>query len=132
MKINGEVEQSIIKQALAEAPEESCGYLLGHGDEVTENYPMENMDHSTEHFSFDPNAQFAAVRYARTKGLCILANWHSHPASPSRPSAEDLRLANDPAIRYAILSLQGGKVNLNSFKIVEGVVVNKEIHLASD
>ena len=71
MKINGEVEQSIIKQAQAEAPEESCGYLLGHGDEVTENYPMENMDHSTEHFSFTPT-QFAAVRYARKK---VCAYW---------------------------------------------------------
>jgi proteasome lid subunit RPN8/RPN11 len=65
---------------------------------------MENIDHSPEHFSFAPKDQFAALRYARSKGLKILANWHSHPASPSRPSQEDLRLANDPTIRYAILS----------------------------
>ena len=58
----------------------------------------------------------------------ILANWHSHPASPSRPSAEDLRLANDPTIRYAILSLHEG-VHLNSFRILGGEVVDKEIHL---
>ncbi|MCI6118371.1 MAG: Mov34/MPN/PAD-1 family protein [Prevotella sp.] len=30
------------------------------------------------------------------------AKWHSHPASPSRPSSEDIRLANDPNILYAI------------------------------
>ena len=55
-------------------------------------------------------------------------DWHSHPASPSRPSQEDLRLANDPTIRYAILSLHEG-VHLNSFKIQNGEVVDKEVHL---
>ena len=62
-------------------------------------------------------------------GLKILANWHSHPASPSRPSQEDLRLANDPTIRYAILSLLDGEPKLNSFKILNGEVVDKEEHL---
>jgi proteasome lid subunit RPN8/RPN11 len=85
-------------------------------------------DHSEEHFSFAPKDQFAALKYARSKGLKILANWHSHPASPSRPSQEDLRLANDPNIRYAILSLLDGKIHLNSFKVLNGEVVDKEVH----
>ena len=53
---------------------------------------------------------------------------YSSSSSPSRPSQEDLRLANDPTIRYAILSLHEG-VHLNSFKIQNGEVVNKEVHL---
>ena len=93
---------------------------------------MTNIDHSEEHFSFDPKEQFAALRYARQNGLKILANWHSHPASPSRPSEEDKRLANDPTIRYAILSLLDGKINLNSFKILNGEVVDKEIHIQAE
>ncbi|MBQ7989233.1 MAG: M67 family metallopeptidase [Bacteroidaceae bacterium] len=129
MKIEQHVIDEIITQARKEAPDESCGYLLGNDDVVTENYPMENTDHSPEHFSFAPREQFAALRYARGHGLKILANWHSHPASPSRPSQEDLRLANDPTIRYAILSLLDGKPNLNSFRILNGEVVDKEIHL---
>jgi proteasome lid subunit RPN8/RPN11 len=129
MKITDEVKQSIIAQAQADAPLESCGYLLGTDDTVTENYPMTNIDHSDEHFSFDPREQFAALKYARQKGLRILANWHSHPASPSRPSEEDLRLANDPSIRYAILSLLDGEIHLNSFKIENREIINKEIHI---
>ena len=132
MKIPQEIIDKLISQAQQDAPNESCGYLLGtsgpDGDIVTEHYWMENIDHSPEHFSFAPKDQFAALRYARSKGLKILANWHSHPASPSRPSQEDLRLANDPTIRYAILSLFEG-VHLNSFKIQNGEIVDKEVHL---
>jgi len=128
MKIEQHVIQELIEQARKDAPNESCGYLLGTGDTVTENYWMENIDHSPEHFAFAPKDQFAALRYAREHGLKILANWHSHPASPSRPSQEDLRLANDSTIRYAILSLHEG-IHLNSFAIRNGEVVDKEEHL---
>ena len=132
MKIPQEIIEKLISQAQQDAPNETCGYLLGtsgpEGDVVTEHYWMANIDHSPEHFSFAPKDQFTALRYARSKGWKILANWHSHPASPSRPSQEDLRLANDPTIRYAILSLHEG-IHLNSFKIQNGEVVNKEVHL---
>ncbi len=128
MNIEKHVIEEMIAQAQQDAPNETCGYLLGTADgTVTENYWMENIDHSPEHFSFAPRDQFAALKYARSKGLKILANWHSHPASPSRPSQEDLRLANDPTIRYAILSLHEG-IHLNSFAIRGGEVVDKEIH----
>ncbi|MBP5387707.1 MAG: M67 family metallopeptidase [Prevotella sp.] len=130
MNIPKDIIEEMIRQAEKDAPEESCGYLLGTADgDVTENYWMENVDHSSEHFSFAPKDQFSALRYSRSKGLKILANWHSHPASPSRPSQEDLRLANDPTIRYAILSLLDGQPHLNSFKILNGEVVDKEVHL---
>ena len=130
MIIPQSIIDQLIDQARQDAPNESCGYLLGSDGVVTENYWMENIDHSPEHFSFAPRDQFTALRYARQKGLKILANWHSHPASPSRPSQEDLRLANDPTIRYAILSLLDGRPSLNSFKILNGEVVDKETHYA--
>ncbi|MBR4365556.1 MAG: M67 family metallopeptidase [Bacteroidaceae bacterium] len=136
MRIPQEIIKELINQAQQDAPNETCGYLLGLTSTeedntetvVTENYWMENIDHSSEHFSFAPKDQFAALKYARSKGLKILANWHSHPASPSRPSEEDIRLANDPNIRYAILSLHNG-IHLNSFRIINGEVVDKEVHL---
>ena len=105
MKIPNEIIDKLISQARQDAPNETCGYLLGvssdEGDVVTENYWMENIDHSPEHFSFAPKDQFAALKYARQ---------------------------NDPTIRYAILSLHEG-VHLNSFKILNGEVVDKEVHL---
>ena len=69
MKIPQNVIEELIVQAQKDAPDESCGYLLGiispstgggQGEAlVTENYWMENTDHSPEHFSFAPKDQFA-------------------------------------------------------------------------
>ena len=126
LTITDEAYQSVLAQAQNEAPVESCGYLLGPDRQtVTVNYPMRNIDHSEEHFSFDPKEQFAAVKYARQNGLVIVGNWHSHPASPSRPSAEDIRLAYDPNILYFILSLAGEKPVFNAFAIADGEVKEK-------
>jgi proteasome lid subunit RPN8/RPN11 len=122
MKISSSLYEEIIKQARNELPDESCGYLFGTGDFANENYPMTNADHSPEHFSFIPKEQFSAVRCARSKGLKIIGNWHSHPSSPSRPSQEDIRLAYDPSIVYFILSLAEEEPVLNAFSIKEGKV----------
>ena len=122
MKIHRATYDEIVRQARQELPDESCGYLLGTGDTVTANYRMTNADHSPEHFSFLPPEQFAAVRFARSHGLKILGNWHSHPSSPSRPSQEDIRLAYDPSILYFILSLAAETPVFNAFRIVKGQV----------
>jgi len=124
--ISDEAYNSILSQAQADAPIESCGYLLGPDKETaTFNYKMTNIDNSSEHFSFDPKEQFAAINYARKNGLKVVGNWHSHPASPSRPSEEDKRLAYDPNILYFILSLASEKPVLNAFKIQNGEVIEK-------
>lgn len=115
--------ESLLAQARKDAPIESCGYLIGtDGHSIIENYPMTNTDHSEEHFSFDPKEQFAAIKHARKNGLKIVGNWHSHPASPSRPSEEDIRLAYDPNILYFILSLAEEVPVFNAFRIQNGEV----------
>lgn len=121
MKIKKEVYDKILEQARRDVPNESCGYLFGEGDTVTESYAMTNADHSPEHFSFIPKEQFAAINYARKHGLQVLANWHSHPATPSRPSQEDIRLAYDSQIEYFILSLAEEEPVLNAFHIENGI-----------
>ncbi|WP_080902841.1 M67 family metallopeptidase [Parabacteroides sp. Marseille-P3160] len=124
MKIKKDVYESILSQARAELPDESCGYLLGSNGVVTVNHAMTNIDHSPEHFSFDPQEQFNVLRYARKEKLEVIGNWHSHPNSPSRPSIEDIRLAYDPTIAYAILSLAGEEPVFKAFRITEGEVEN--------
>ena len=66
-----------------------------------------------------------AIKDMRSKGLKPLGNWHSHPETPSRPSEEDKRLANDSKASYLIISLEvEDKPVLNAFHI-EGDQDNK-------
>lgn len=91
-------------------PEEACGLLAGRrqGDEawVERVFCLENEDHSPEHFTISAASQLLCIREARSAGLQVLGNWHSHPQTPARPSKEDLRLANDPGAIYVIVSLE--------------------------
>lgn len=112
------------------APLEACGLIGGKLDgdvrTVEKVYLLTNTDASAEHFSMDPNEQFAAVKDMRKKGIQLLGNFHSHPATPSRPSEEDKRLAYDTKASYLILSLAGGEPVLNSFRIDSDKNVTKE------
>ncbi len=127
------ISQQIIDQMFDHAknglPEEICGYLAGTERTVTRHFPMTNIDHSPEHFSFDPAEQFQVVRTARKEGLVLLANYHSHPATPARPSQEDIRLAYDPEISYVIVSLAAELPDVKSFIIRNGEVEKEEIQI---
>ncbi len=118
--------------ALKGRPEEICGLIGGIKDgdirEVKEIYILENIDHSEEHFTMDPKEQLKAVKDMREKGIVPLGNFHSHPASPSRPSEEDKRLAYDSEASYMIISLMSeNEPVLKSFRIIDNVSLEEEI-----
>jgi proteasome lid subunit RPN8/RPN11 len=124
---------AIVGQAVNGLPDEVCGLLTGKENQVIKRFPLTNIDHSPEHFSFDPKEQFQVLREARSQGLKIIANYHSHPETPARPSEEDIRLAYDPDILYLILSLQD-KDNpvLKAFSIKAGKSKEIEIKIISN
>ncbi|MHB9155809.1 MAG: Mov34/MPN/PAD-1 family protein, partial [Endomicrobiales bacterium] len=127
MKIPQEIVEQIYAQGEKESPNEACGYLIGAGGTAVKAIPLTNTDHSPEHFSLDPKEQFSAVRQTRAEGLEIMAVYHTHPGTPARPSAEDIRLAYDPAIVYVIASLVPGKRDIKAFHIRQGAVTPKEL-----
>jgi proteasome lid subunit RPN8/RPN11 len=120
--------KALIEQAQNELPNEACGLLAGKEGTVEKRYVMTNVDHSPEHFSFSPAEQFQVVRSTRKEGLEVIANYHSHPETPARPSEEDIRLAYDPDILYLIVSLASEQPTVKAFQIQNGqsqeVVVN--------
>lgn len=105
----------MVAHAQSELPNEACGLLTGVDGEVLAHYPLTNADASPEHFSFDPREQFSVLKESRAAGQKILANYHSHPKSPARPSEEDIRLAADPNIIYVIVSLAGKKADVKAY-----------------
>jgi [CysO sulfur-carrier protein]-S-L-cysteine hydrolase len=123
LKLTNELKNELIKLARKDSPIETCGYFSGIIDEIKEIIPLTNIDHSAEHFSFDPREQFRAVKDARAKGYQLIAVYHSHPASPARLSDEDLRLANDPRLFYVIVSLlTPDEPVIKAFKVNSGAV----------
>ena len=121
--INKNDYERILAHARENLPEEACGLIAGIDREdgvreIKKVYLLTNIDHTNEHFSIDPKDQLASIKDMRAEGLKPLGNWHSHPESPSRPSEEDKRLANDSNASYLILSLEeADNPVLNAFHV---------------
>ena len=115
--------EKMYEHALKDRPDEACGLIAGIDREagvreIKKVYLLENIDHTNEHFTISPKDQLTSIKDMRANGLTPLGNWHSHPESPSRPSEEDKRLANDSKASYLILSLmEEGNPVLNAFHV---------------
>ncbi|MEA3226234.1 MAG: M67 family metallopeptidase [Planctomycetota bacterium] len=125
--------EDVLEQARAEAPVECCGILAGCDGRVEKLYKMANAEHRHDHYMMSPEQQFAAIRDIRSSSLDMLAIYHSHPETPARPSAEDIRLALTPDVVYVILSLQGnnGPV-VKGFQIEDGAVTRVPVRIMED
>ncbi len=129
MKILKAIKDQIILHAKTDLPNECCGYLAGTKSLITKAYPITNIDKTHDHFSFDPEEQFAAIKDIRNNDLVPIAVYHSHPETPARPSKEDIKLAYDPEISHVIISLAKEHTVIKSFKICNNVVEKEEIEI---
>ena len=107
----------MIVQAKAEIPIEACGILAGTDGLVEKLYEMTNIDKSSTHFTMAPEEQFKVAKDIRSAGHQMLAIYHSHPETPARASAEDIRMALTPDMIYVILSLQQATPVVKAFLI---------------
>jgi [CysO sulfur-carrier protein]-S-L-cysteine hydrolase len=98
----GQIEQlvSIAKDLL---PDESCALLLGEKNAVVEIFPMRNIDESPVTFSMDSTELVDAYSLAESKGLQVIAIFHSHPAQPS-PSSSDIKFMEINPVVWLIYS----------------------------
>lgn len=90
----------IAKDAL---PDESCALLLGLKDKVLVILPMRNADESPITFSIDPTELLHAYSFAESRGLEVIAIFHSHPSRPS-PSGTDIKFMEINPIVWIIYS----------------------------
>lgn len=124
------IRDELIAHAREGFPLEVCGILGGRDGVVERAFRMTNTDASNEHFTMEPREQFAVAKELRAAELEMLAVYHSHPESPARPSAEDIRLAHTPGISHVIVSLlDAGQPVVKSFKIAGGVVTPETIEI---
>ena len=129
IRIPRNIFEEVLVQARAEAPLEACGIFAGQDGCVQASHPMTNVDASAEHFSLKPEEQFAVAKAIRAAGHRMLAVYHSHPATPARPSEEDIRLAVAPGVLQVIVSLASAEPEIKAFSIEDGQATNVPINL---
>jgi proteasome lid subunit RPN8/RPN11 len=141
LNLGSEFSGQMIDHARRGLPNEACGLLAGTVDKAPDQatdktgeektvravYCLKNTDESPEHFSMAPEDQFKAISDMRKKGWTLLGNFHSHPATPARPSEEDIRLAFDPSLSYIIISLKDAEPVLKSFNIRGGAATEEPV-----
>ena len=131
LEIPAYVFEQMLEQAQAQAPIEVCGILAGNGSKVEKLYKMTNVDNSSNRFMMEPKEQFAVVKDIRSAGLEMLAIYHSHPETPARPSAEDIRLALTANVIYLIVSLQDANAPaVKGFLLEDGNVAKVSVKIS--
>lgn len=112
----------MVSHARAESPNECCGLLIGIGDEVVQVARARNLRPTPDRFLIDPEAQFEAIRRARTAGLAVLGAYHSHPQSAASPSATDRSEVGSPELLCVIVSLEDDRrgPDVRAYRIEEG------------
>ena len=125
--IPAEVRRALEEHARAEAPNEACG-LIAFRDGVAERYlPATNEAASPYRFELKPADPMDF--FLEDEGY-ELAVFHSHPASPARPSRTDVEnIGLWEGKPYLILSLHTG--DLAAFRIEGGRIAEETLRSTS-
>ncbi|HXV32884.1 MAG TPA: M67 family metallopeptidase [Gaiellaceae bacterium] len=117
MVIPAEVRSALVEHAEAELPNEACG-LIALRDGVAERFHAgRNRAASPYRFELEVDPE---VWFLEDEGY-ELAIFHSHPASPPRPSRTDVEsIGLWEGKPYVILSLRSGE--LAAWTIADGAV----------
>jgi proteasome lid subunit RPN8/RPN11 len=117
-----EVRSALVEHAEAEKPNEACG-LIALRDGVAERYiPGRNREESPYRFNLDVDPE---AWFLEDEGY-ELAVFHSHPASPPRPSRTDVENIGLWTGRpYVILALHSGE--LAAWTIEDGRIEAQEL-----
>ena len=105
-----------LKQSDA-APRECCGVLLGVGNRILAAIPGRNLAASPTRFELDPRDHIAARRQARAAGQEVLGFYHSHPATPPRPSPTDVAEWSYPELVAVIVGPSDGSMEARAFRL---------------
>jgi proteasome lid subunit RPN8/RPN11 len=122
LRLTQEQLSRMLAQAVAQAPNECCGLLLGTGDVVADIFPGRNIRMSPRVYELDPQDQLRAFRLMDERGWDLVGIYHSHPATEAYPSRTDQAQALYPDARYVIISLADqDHPRVRAFRIVDAI-----------
>jgi proteasome lid subunit RPN8/RPN11 len=130
--VSPELLERMVAHGRAWAPKECCAVGIGPVGEVAEFHELDNV-HETPVTRYE----IASADQLRLHLRCEDEGWdttlvfHTHPATEPYPSATDLQLAGWPDATYAIMGLAGEEPLLRAYRIVDGVVTELAVHIAT-
>lgn len=128
-----EQAEQIGRQALGDAPHETCGILGGVGHHVMRVVPITNTaDDPAHHYRLDEAAFVQAVFEFERAGLSLVGIYHSHPKGDPIPSRIDIQQANYPNTAYLIVGLRTRQPALSAWQLNYGQVGNVPLYIQND
>ncbi len=125
--------QEIVAHARADLPNEACGLIAGHGDRAAEIIPIPNAAAQPLHsYYMDERALAAALMGIESRGLELIAFYHSHPESDPIPSRTDQRQATYPDTPYLIVGLKNNDPRLAAWRLRPGQVTQVDLQVGGD
>ena len=133
--------QSIIDQARAEDPDESCGLLVGDrpaaaGGQALRYVPTRNAAASPYRYEIDAQDLYRLTVATDDADEVFWGIVHSHTHTPAVPSPTDLSLAFYPDALYVLVSLAEdqadqatGAPSLRAWRIVDGAMHEVELEV---
>jgi proteasome lid subunit RPN8/RPN11 len=133
LRLTAAVHAQMVGHAYDELPNEACGLLAGHpqAEHATVAYRTRNLAASARLYTVDPKDYLLADRDAETRGLTILAVYHSHTHTLAYPSSTDVAQAPDPTWHYVLVSLAADAPVVRSYRIVDGNISEEPVVLES-
>lgn len=117
-----DLHEQLIELCREGLPNESCGLAAGAPGALARLYPLTNTAASPERYEVDPLEQLNAYQSMADDELDVAAVYHSHPATPARPSVTDIAEAYDPHTAYVIVSFAAEEPSVRAFSISDGDV----------
>ena len=132
--ITQDLVDAIVAHAKKDHPDEACGVVAGAqgSDRPTRFIPMLNAAMSPTFYEFDSGDLLALYQDMDERGEEPVVVYHSHTATEAYPSRTDVGLASEPHAHYVLVSTRehgnaDGPVELRSYRIVDGQVLEEEI-----
>lgn len=122
MLVPADVRRELERHALEEAPNEACGLVLVEDGRAVRYERGRNADASPYRFKLEVEPE---VWFLEDEGY-ELAVFHSHPASPPRPSRADLERAGLWASRPWLI-LRTDTCELAAWRFVDGRAIEEPL-----
>lgn len=128
VRMTAAVARRLREEAIAAAPRECCGLLIGPLDLVDDCLiddcaPTANLDPHPSRFLIDPVVHIELNRSLRGTGRAVVGIYHSHPRGSGAPSPSDVAEAHYPDFVHVIVSnLDQPEPAIAGYRIIRGIV----------